>query len=183
MSVAPIGVEGVAWPVYVFARHGDGREASPDGLPGAGVSGRRYRSAYAGQHGSARYGCPRRHGGWVRRPATSLHRPNAELHRSSRLRHSVCPSGLASLGRCRIRVDTTRLRPRAAITIRNIPQTRALATDPHGLRPLFSLHQSAGSIEPGGREDLSNESIETRAHGGRGGSWIGFGAPVAPQLR
>src|SRR5438270_7477106 len=79
-----------------FFRYGGGIETSAYTRIDAGACDRHHGSAYAVQHGPSGHGAARRHGERVRPSPISLHRPHAELHRLSRLRHSVRPSGLAS---------------------------------------------------------------------------------------
>ena len=129
----------------MFFRHGDDPATPPDGLLGAGVLRRRNGSGVAVEHGDRGDGCSRRHGRRVRRPASSLHGPYAELCRSCRLRHGVRPSSLAGLGSCRVRVGITR------ITIARRNRSREYPSNPNSphrsSRPetVFRLSPSADS--------------------------------------
>src|SRR5256885_17259511 len=62
------------------------------------------------------------------------------------------------------------------------PASPSNRNSPHrSSRPetVFRLNPSAGSTEPGGGyEDLTNESLKTRARVGRGSRW--FGGPSVP---
>lgn len=113
--------------------YGNGLETSPDDLCGAGIPGRRDRTAYAGQHGRAADDDEGGHGWRVRLPATALQRTYAELPRSRRLHHRLCSPRFADLDSRPGRVAIARLRFRPTGARRYFRETRTVATHPRSL--------------------------------------------------